>query len=552
MIKTQPKSTLRQLRALFSVGTVTGLSDRELLERYHSQRADSAEAATAADLAFATLVDRHGAMVWGVCHRVLRDVHQAEDAFQATFLILVRKAGSVWVEDSLGRWLYGVAHRVAHRARTRAGQRESHVPRTSSRPPGDPALEAEIDDLRKVLDEELDRLPAKYRCPVELCHVQGLTYDQAARQLNWPIATVKGRLTRGRLRLRERLARRGLAPATVVTAMAFAREARSAVSQSLIENTVRVACTGRAVAYSAGVIELVDGALKMMAWNKLKVAAAGMFVALGVGYTAHALAPKRHDQGFLAVTSAQAGRQAAAAPDELPKSDRRWIRSLPNGATIEVIGVSSIPAGAHTWWQPDGTPLQPAPSDRTESNGGGDKLVPKSIVVRVTAVPEGADLDLSIAEARGLYRGPARRDAKDVPGLTELIGSFPAGTRTATLRFQVASVPWRTEVTTGTSASASGGTTGSYIFGDAIATRTGTSLAVTHNVNDMGLRVLAVDVNGQDHAGGIRASLGVTGFQQIKVEFDLSPEKIRHFLLQTRPNQKLEIPRIALEPEPRP
>ena len=115
---------LRQLRALFAAGTATGLTDSELLAQYTAKRAGSAEAATAAEIAFAALVDRHGAMVWGVCRRVIGDPDEAEDAFQATFLVLIRKARSVRVDGSLGRWLYGVAHRVAVRARSRTGRRE--------------------------------------------------------------------------------------------------------------------------------------------------------------------------------------------------------------------------------------------------------------------------------------------------------------------------------------------------------------------------------------------------------------------------------------------
>ena len=130
MGKGQPGSALRQLRALFAAGTATGLTDSELLERYTTKRAESAEAATAAEMAFAALVDRHGAMVWGVCHRVLGDAHEAEDAFQATFLVLVRKARSVRVDGSLGRWLYGVAHRVALRARSEAERRGSGIGRS--------------------------------------------------------------------------------------------------------------------------------------------------------------------------------------------------------------------------------------------------------------------------------------------------------------------------------------------------------------------------------------------------------------------------------------
>ena len=113
------RSALRQLRALFAAGGFTGLSDGELLERYTTKRAESADATTAAEMAFAALVDRHGAIVWGVCHRVLGDAHEAKDAFQATFLVLVRKARTVRVDGSLGRWLYGVAHRVASRGSVR-------------------------------------------------------------------------------------------------------------------------------------------------------------------------------------------------------------------------------------------------------------------------------------------------------------------------------------------------------------------------------------------------------------------------------------------------
>ncbi len=241
MANGQPASVLRQMQALFASGTTTGLTDRELLDRFRARRAESAEAATASEAAFAALVDRHGAMVWGVCHRVLGDVHEAEDAFQATFLILVRKSGTVRVQGSLGRWLYGVAHRVALRARQRAAQRESRLARDPSLLHGDPARESELLDLRRVLDDELDRLPAKYRCPIELCHLQGLTYNQAAQQLNWPVATVKSRLTKGRQRMRQRLLRRGLAPGAVGAAMALTGDARSAVPQELIRGTIRTA-----------------------------------------------------------------------------------------------------------------------------------------------------------------------------------------------------------------------------------------------------------------------------------------------------------------------
>ncbi len=544
MASGRPNSALRQLQDLFSAGTATGLTDRELLDRFQTRRAESAEAAAAAEMAFAALVDRHGAMVWGICRRVLRDVHEAEDAFQATFLILVRKAGSVRVDGSLGRWLYGVAHRVARRARTRAVRREAPMTKSNSSAPADPAHESELEDLRNILDQELNRLPPKYRCPVELCHLQGLTYNEAAQRLNWPVATVKSRLTRGRRQMRERLVRRGLAPGAVAAATALTSEARSAVPQGLIHGTVRAASSGAAGVVPAAVIDLVEGALKMMAWEKLKMAAIGVVVIVGFGFTAQALSPRAPNHGIPAMHPPQVAREAAGTPTEKSPDDRRWARTLPNGATIEIIGVSSTPTGPDTWWRPDGTPLHPAPCDRREQTVTG---IAKSVVVRLTGIPAGADQDLSITEAQGCSRRPAKRDDKDIPELTELNASFRADTRTGTVRFQVAADPWHTELTAGKGSAAIGAATGGYIFGDAIPSKKGTSLAVTHNVQGMALRVLAVDVDGKEHPGGIRSSLGVTGFQQIKIEFDIPPERIQNFVLQTRPYQKVEIPGIALE-----
>ena len=256
----QSGSALRNLRALFDSGTTTGLTDSELLDRYTAKRAESAEAATAAEIAFAALVNRHGAMVWGVCRRVLGDVHGAEDAFQATFIVLVRKAGSVRVDGSLGRWLYGVAHRVALRARSKAERRGSGIARVSPTSFDDPVADVELRELRNAVREELDRLPVKYRCPLELCYLQGMTYDHAARQLDWPVATVKSRLTKGRLRLRKRLAQRGLGPAAVASGVAtvLTGEARAAVPQELVQSTCRgvAACVNGA--FPAAVIDLTE------------------------------------------------------------------------------------------------------------------------------------------------------------------------------------------------------------------------------------------------------------------------------------------------------
>jgi hypothetical protein len=284
-----------------------------------------------------------------------------------------------------------------------------------------------------------------------------------------------------------------------------------------------------------------------MAREKLKMAAIGVVVAVGFGFTAQALSPRAPNNGITAMHPPQVAREAAGTPTEKSPDNRRWARTLPNGATIEIIGVSSTPTGPDTSWRPDGTSLHPAPCDRRAPSVTGDKLITKSVVVRLTGIPAGADHDLSITEAQGCSRGPAKRDDKDIPELTELNASFPAATRAGTARFQVAADPWHTEFNAGKTSTAIGAATAGYIFGDAMPSKEGTSLAVTHNAQGMALRVLAVDVDGKEHPGGIRSSLGVTGFQQIKIEFDLPPEQIRHFLLQTRPYQRVEIPGIPLE-----
>jgi len=245
---------LRQLATLFNVGAAAGLSDGQLLGRYLTREPEAAE------LAFAALVERHGPMVLRVCRRVLDDPHAAQDAFQATFLVLARRGGSVRRRDSVASWLHGVALRVAGRARRSAALRRSHERRYAGRvseavpgPCGDAA------DLGPVLHEEISRLPDRYRTPVILCYLEGQTCEQAAGRLGCPVGTVKSRLARARDRLRRRLARRGLAPVGV-GALLSAEATRGAVPARLAEATARAAVTSGAV--PAAVHELVQGVLK--------------------------------------------------------------------------------------------------------------------------------------------------------------------------------------------------------------------------------------------------------------------------------------------------
>jgi RNA polymerase sigma factor (sigma-70 family) len=176
-------------------------TDAELLHRF-ALRDDHA--------AFAALVRRHGPMVFGVCRRVLRDPHDAEEAFQSTFLVLVRKAGVLRQPDRLGNWLYGVANRVARKAKVSAARRNGHE-RAAAGPAWAPAVESgDGPELRALLDEEMVALPEKYRAPLVLCYLEGLTNEDAARRLGWAPGSMSYRLARGRELLRRRLTRRGL------------------------------------------------------------------------------------------------------------------------------------------------------------------------------------------------------------------------------------------------------------------------------------------------------------------------------------------------------
>jgi RNA polymerase sigma factor (sigma-70 family) len=215
--------------------------------------------------AFAGLVRRHGPMVFGVCRRVLDDVHDAEDAYQATFLVLARKAASVRKPQALASWLYGVAYRVA--CRTRAAVQRHRITADAAPPvsSSDPVAEAAWRELRPVIDEELNRLPEKYRAPLVLCYLQGKTNEEAAQLLGWPKGTVSGRLARARDLLRPRLARRGVALLTGGLVVLLAQGAAPAPA-ALVETTVQAALGGGVPAPAAA---LAEGVLRAMFVSQL-------------------------------------------------------------------------------------------------------------------------------------------------------------------------------------------------------------------------------------------------------------------------------------------
>ncbi len=283
-------AVLRQIQSLFQAGAVGDLTDGQLLERFIAGHKDGAEPA------FTALVERHGPMVWRVCRRVLTDSHQAQDAFQATFLVLVQQAGSVRHRDSLASWLYGVAYRVASCARSAESRRRKHEERyavrqeRASRP-----NRHESADLARLLDEELCRLPERFRAPIVLCDLEDVTHEQAAVRLGWPVGTVKSRLARGRERLRSRLVRRGLAPSLGLAGVVSLHEpAVAALPALLIDSTVQSALelgAGLSLTSSASAaITLwtreVSKAMWMskLRWGAIAVLTASAVVGLGAGF----------------------------------------------------------------------------------------------------------------------------------------------------------------------------------------------------------------------------------------------------------------------------
>ena len=261
------RAALRQDRA--------AATDAELLGRY---------ARTRDEAAFEALVRRHGPMVLGVCRRVLANEADAEDAFQATFLVLVRKAGSVRPRRLVGNWLYGVARTTALKARALDGRRRLKEREAGSRPRRERPPEA-WEELQGLLDDALARLPDKYRIPVVLCELEGTPIKEAARQLGWPQGTVASRLARARGLLAKQFARDGLALSGAALGGAFAQAASPAGGRgSLATATVRAAshfAAGGALPpglTSARVATLTEGVLKTMLLTRLKTAAAVLLV----------------------------------------------------------------------------------------------------------------------------------------------------------------------------------------------------------------------------------------------------------------------------------
>jgi RNA polymerase sigma factor (sigma-70 family) len=316
-------STLvRRLHDLAELPHAAEVSDAQLLERFTTAQEEAA---------FAALVRRHGPLVLGVCRRVLHNPHDAEDAFQATFLILVRKAASIKQGAALGCWLHEVALRTAVRLRAREAGRRQREQRVPDMPQKDCLAAVVWRDLQPVLDEEVQRLPPECREAFVVCYLEGKTYEEAARQLGCRPGTISRRLTEARRLLRTRLTRRGVVLPVGLLAMALTEHtAPAAVPAPLVTATVKAALASAAgaAAIPARVAALVEGGIRGLAAGKGKVALA-LLLAAGLLWAGAAVFSR----------AAQAGKARESAPAEpRPAAPSQPTDKLPADVDFSIKG----------------------------------------------------------------------------------------------------------------------------------------------------------------------------------------------------------------------
>ncbi len=367
-------ASLEHLRHLFGGGTAVGLSDWELLNRY---------AASHDGPAFAALVARHGPMVGATCRAVLRDHHDVEDAFQATFLVLARKAASIRAGDALGGWL----HRVAFRA---AVQRSMEVKKRRRAEVEDPSMEiwstasTGLDfDVCAILHEEIDRLPEAERLPLVLCDLEGLTYEQAAGRLRCTVPTVYHRLAKGRKRLHDRLLRRGVTAVAVGAALELSQASATASVPSAWSQAVVVAATGGPIPPT--VVALTHSLLRSLLMTRLKMAFVTLVTMAAVASAGVVVAGAG---GFAAPTSLPSVLSTPPIADE-PKADARPTTQTVS-LTVEARDLSTDALVPDVLLQLRTLASETRPTARTDASGTARFTMPAGIrYLRLTATREG-------------------------------------------------------------------------------------------------------------------------------------------------------------------
>lgn len=402
MPTTRMSGVIHYLRRAVPPRDLSGLTDRQLVEAYINRCEEAA---------LATLVHRHGPMVWGVCRRVLRDHHDAEDAFQATFLVLVRKASSIASPELLANWLYGVARQTALKARATSAKRRARERQVAEMP--EPAV-TERDlwhDLRPLLDQEVSRLPDKFRVAIVLCELEGKTRKEAARQLDVPEGTLAAWLARGRVMLAKRLARHGLAVSGGSLMAALSQNAVSACAPtSAVVSTIKAAtlfAAGRAAApglISAKVVALTEGVLRAMFLTQIKFGSAlllGAAVMLGLAVPGMWTFAQQ-DTGRPAQAAAPASKDKPKAPKA--KAGWRVAFELKHEHPVNIVACSAdwIAAGD------EGGNLflcdQKTGKDRKLQFKGGKKKGLTTSVDHLQFTPDGKHLFAVLNGRRGMWR----------------------------------------------------------------------------------------------------------------------------------------------------
>jgi RNA polymerase sigma factor (sigma-70 family) len=349
MASGQADTILRHLRSVLEGETTRGLTDAQLLRRFAAGREESALAA---------LMQRHGRLVWGVCRHLLPREQDAEDAFQATFLVLARRAGSIRKHEAVGSFLYGVAYRVAMKARQGARQRQARERQAPARSQEQAPSDLAWRELQAVLDEELQHLPEKYRTPFVLCCLEGRTRDAVAGELGCREGTVSSRIARARRLLQQRLARRGVALAAVLCArVLWERTARAAVPARLLRGAAGAAL-GPAGSAPPAALALADAVLATTGLTGRQV---GAVLMLGLGLLAAAAGLCGR---YLAATPAE-GRRPDAPPAAAAAPRDQYGDPLPPGALARLGTVRQRAPGAHVAVTADGKEVVTAGPDLT-------------------------------------------------------------------------------------------------------------------------------------------------------------------------------------------
>jgi RNA polymerase sigma factor (sigma-70 family) len=435
-------AVLRQVHELAAARRPDGEIDGDLLRRFVAAQDRHA---------FETLVRRHGPLVLGVCRRVLRQEQDAEDAFQATFLILARKAASVCDAAAVVSWLHGVAERTARAAKRTADRRHAYETRARVAPPSDPSTEAAWREVQAALDDEIGRLPDRLRSPFLLCHLEGQSRAEAARQLGLAEGTVWNRLARARKLLRGRLARRGITPTAVPCLVGIARSAGTEpLPPGLSSSTTRAAAAlaqGRAGGVSATVDALVEGGVRT-------VASARSRAVLGLAITASLLAAgaavltlPTPTPDSVAKEDPQAGpaaEKAVAAKDVAGRTTDLYGDPLPPGALVRMgtVRFRHKGTGQCVAFTPDGKQIVTAANDGTVrfwASADGKELRSISVEHGVPALGISADgkiLATAEGDAIRLWDPPGRAlrsiaGEKDVPFQGTLVFSPDGATLAA-------------------------------------------------------------------------------------------------------------------------